>query len=148
MRFNESKKILASKIAIELTLKSLKDEVKDMAVKHFTKSFDLEGFNDSPVKKWKPLKRKRSQPYTNNKILTKTGKLKNSLRGRSYAGSRVWWVDIYSNVEYANVHNEGLRSGRGRGFKMPKRQFMGNSRLLDKKIQTRINNRINNAFKK
>lgn len=147
MRFNEARKILAQKIAVDLALKSLKDEVKQMAISHFKKSFDIEGFNDSPVKKWKPLKRKRSQPYTNNKILTKTGKLKNSLRSRSYVGSRVWWVDIYSNVEYASVHNEGLRSGRGRGFKMPKRQFMGNSRILDKKIQTRIDNRIKNAIK-
>lgn len=147
MRFNEARKILAQKIAVDLALKSLKDEVKQMAISHFKKSFDIEGFNDSPVKKWKPLKMKRRQPYTNNKILTKTGKLKNSLRGRSYVGSRVWWVDIYSSVEYANVHNEGLRSGRGRGFKMPKRQFMGNSRILDKKIQTRIDNRIKNAIK-
>ena len=147
MKFNEARKILVHKIAVDLALKSLKDEVKQMAISHFKKSFDIEGFNDSPVKKWKPLKRKRSQPYTNNKILTKTGKLKNSLRGRSYVGSRVWWVDIYSNVEYANVHNEGLRSGRGRGFKMPKRKFMGNSRILDKKIQTRIDNRIKNAIK-
>lgn len=148
MRFNESKKILVSKIAIELALKSLKDEVKDMAVKHFTKSFDLEGFNDVPVKKWKPLKRQRPEPYRSNKILTKTGALKSSLRAKSYVGQRVWWIEMYSNVPYANVHNEGLRSGRGRGFKMPKRQFMGDSKMLDKNIQTRINNRINNAFKK
>lgn len=147
MRFNEAKKIIAHRIAVELTLKSLKDEVKDMAISHFKKSFDLEAFNDQPLKKWKPLKRRRPQPYSNNKILTKTGKLKNSLRARSYVGSRVWWVNLYSNVDYANVHNEGLRSGRGRGFKMPKRQFMGDSKILDKKIQTRIDNRIKKAFK-
>lgn len=147
MKFNEAKKILAHKIAIDLTLKALKDEVKDMSLNHFKKSFEIEGFNNEPFRRWKPLKRKRASPYTNNKILTRTGRLKNSLRTQSYVGSRVWWIKYYSNVEYADVHNEGLRSGSGRGFKMPKRQFMGNSRSLDKKIQTRIDNRIKKAFK-
>lgn len=147
MRFNNSKILIAKQIAIELTIKSLKDEVKDIAVKHFTKSFDLEGFNDLPVKNWKPLKRQRAEPYRSNKILTKTGALKKSLKSRAYVGKRIWWVEIYSNLAYANVHNEGLRSGRGRGFKMPKRQFMGESKSLDRKIQTRINNRLNQAFK-
>lgn len=147
MRFNEAQKIIAQKIAVELTLKSLKDEVKRMAVSHFTKSFNMEAFNDTNIKKWKPLKRERSREYRGNKILHKTGKLKNSLKARSYVGSRIWWVDVYSNVPYAAVHNEGLRSGRGAGFKMPKRQFMGDSKLLDRKIQTRITNRVNNAIK-
>lgn len=147
MRANEHKKILKAQIAIELTLKSLKDEVGEMAVRHFKKSFDIESFNDESGSKWKELKRKRPVPYTNNKILTRTGALKKSLRYKSYVGKRVWWVKIGSPLIYADVHNEGLRSGRGNGFKMPKRQFMGESKTLDKRIQTRINNRIKNATK-
>lgn len=147
MKFSEAKKITAQKIAFELTIRSLKDEVKTLALNTWKKSFDLEGFNTSPFRKWKRLKRKRAAPYTNNKILNKTGRLKNSIRASSYVGTRVWWIRAYSNVEYADVHNEGLRSGRGKGFKMPKRQFIGDSKTLDKKIQTRIENRLKKAFK-
>jgi phage gpG-like protein len=34
-------------------------------------------------------------------------------------------VTVGTEVPYAAIHNEGLRAGRGKGFKMPKRQFMG-----------------------
>lgn len=146
MKFNEAKKILTHQIAFELAIKSLKTEVGDIAVKHFKKSFDMEGFNDVPFKRWKPLKRERSR-YANRKILTQTGTLKRSLRYNSYVGSKIWWVNVSSPLIYANVHNEGLMAGRGAGFKMPKRQFMGDSKLLDKKIQRRIETRINQAFK-
>ena len=37
----------------------------------------------------------------------------------------IWSRPIGSNKVYARVHNEGLRAGRGAGFIMPKRQFMG-----------------------
>lgn len=145
MKFNEHKKIMQMQLAIELTLKSLKDEVGEMAVRHFKKSFDIEGFNDTPTPMWKSLKRPRPAPYTGNKILTRTGSLKKSLRYKSRVGKRTWSVSVNSPLIYANVHNEGLRSGRGKGFKMPKRQFMGESSTLDHRIQTRINNRIKAA---
>ena len=41
------------------------------------------------------------------------------------------------DVAYAKVHNEGLRAGRGLGFQMPKRQFMGQTRKLGE-IQRRV----------
>jgi len=41
------------------------------------------------------------------------------------------------DVVYAKVHNEGLRAGRGLGFQMPKRQFMGQTRKLGE-IQRRV----------
>jgi len=41
-------------------------------------------------------------------------------------------------VKYAKVHNEGLQAGRGAGFKMPKRQFMGNSKELRKEMRDHI----------
>ena len=41
------------------------------------------------------------------------------------------------DVAYAQVHNEGLRAGRGIGFQMPKRQFMGQTKKLGE-IQRRV----------
>jgi phage gpG-like protein len=45
-------------------------------------------------------------------------------------------------VPYARVHNEGLRAGRGRGFQMPRRQFIGESKELTKKVEDIIENEI------
>jgi len=42
-------------------------------------------------------------------------------------------VRIINEVPYAAVHNEGLRAGRGKGFTMPKRQFIGKSAELEVK---------------
>ena len=45
-------------------------------------------------------------------------------------------------VPYAIVHNEGLRAGRGKGFKMPKRQFIGESAVLNNKISLIIDEEL------
>ena len=47
---------------------------------------------------------------------------------------------------YAGVHNSGGRAGRGRGFQMPKRQFIGRSKKLDDKITRLISRRISKIF--
>lgn len=148
MAYSEHKKIIAKQIAIELTFKSLKDEVKVMSINHFKKSFEIEAFNDVNIRKWKPLKRERTR-YKGNKILTQTGKLKNSIRARTYVGKKIWWIEAYSNVIYANIHNDGLigKAWGKHSFKMPKRKFMGDSKLLDRKIQRRINYRLSQVFK-
>ena len=55
-----------------------------------------------------------------------------------------WNVVVWSTKIYAKIHNEGLM-GLAFGkypFKMPKRKFMGDSKILDKKLQTRIDNRL------
>jgi len=44
-------------------------------------------------------------------------------------GREIWFRSL---AEYAKVHNEGLRAGRGKGFVMPKRQFIGKSATHDK----------------
>jgi phage gpG-like protein len=76
------------------------------------------------------------------KILTgKTGDLGRSIqtdRSRTGAGRATVWTNpskfTRSDRIYAAVHNEGLMAGRGKGFKMPKRQFMGESPTLNKLI--------------
>lgn len=62
------------------------------------------------------------------------------LSGRNHLFSSIEYtpgdaeVTVSTNVPYARVHNEGLRAGRGRGFTMPKRQFMGESKELTDKV--------------
>lgn len=38
----------------------------------------------------------------------------------------------------AEVHNTGGRAGRGRGFQMPRRQYMGDAEELRQKIIARL----------
>lgn len=122
--------------------KALRKEVGEMSVKHYKKSFDREGFNDVPFMHWKLLKRPRPYPYTKNKILNKTGRLKNSLRYRTVANKNSIRAHVFTNVEYAEVHNEGLWAGRGAGFKMPRRRFLGKSKLLEREIAKRVKYRL------
>lgn len=121
---------------------ALRREVAEMSVKHYKKSFDREGFNNVPFMHWKLLKRPRPSPYTNNKILHRTGKLKNSLKYRTRVNKGSISVNVFTDVEYAQVHNEGLWSGRGKGFKMPKRKFLGYSKVLEKDLAKRVKYRL------
>jgi phage gpG-like protein len=86
----------------------------------------------------KPYKARKANPITNyspaaakRKTLSGlTGDLHQSIQYRTQTGKAI----IFSNLPYANVHNEGGQAkvfGR-KAFKMPKRQFIGHSqRLID-----------------
>jgi phage gpG-like protein len=120
------------------------EDVGNEAVSHYKKSFRDEGFTNRNLKKWKEVKR-RINPRNPKAaaatlpILTKSGELGDSIK-HSKEGRK---VIIRSDKVYAQVHNEGLRAGRGKGFKMPKRQFVGKSDELIKKINTKVAKHIN-----
>lgn len=101
----------------------------------------------------KPYKARKANPITNySPAATKrrtlsgaTGDLKESIRYRTEPGKAV----IYSNLPYADTHNEGGPAsvfGR-KSFKMPKRQFIGHSQALNTRIQAIIQADINRLLK-
>jgi phage gpG-like protein len=47
-----------------------------------------------------------------------------------------------SREPYGRVHNEGLRAGRGTGFQMPKRQFIGDHPELRKAIVSALERKL------
>jgi phage gpG-like protein len=54
-----------------------------------------------------------------------------------------------SGIKYADIHNRGLR-GKAFGkypFNMPKREFIGKSRELNRKNLLKIERLLNSAFK-
>ncbi len=58
-------------------------------------------------------------------------------------------IVIGTDVEYAQVHNEGLRSGKGSGFTMPKRQFMpipGEASPIDAEVEKWMDDQMNKIF--
>ncbi|GAB1404533.1 MAG: phage virion morphogenesis protein [Lentimicrobiaceae bacterium] len=128
--------------------KQLPKIIGKRAVSIFKINFQLEVFQDGGVEKWQVVKR-HTNPRTigtakTRKILTgKTGDLGRSLKYETGVAS----VTVYSDVIYADVHNEGLRAGRGKGFKMPKRQFIGDSKEIDDMIEREIDQAINKILK-
>jgi phage gpG-like protein len=111
-----------------------------LAKAHFQDNFHKSGFVNNGLHKWQPAKRL----LLNRRKKPASMKYKTLLSGRNHLFSSISYtpmrgaVRIYNPVEYAAVHNEGLRAGRGKGFKMPKRQFMGESAELNKIVQQTI----------
>jgi phage gpG-like protein len=128
--------------------------VGNEAVSHYKQSFTDEGFTDTGKQKWQEVKRRtnprnfrtitrgkrkgvsvaKKKSFTKG-ILVQTGELKDSIVYKRGDGRS---VIISSDKVYAEVHNKGLRAGRGKGFRMPKRQFIGKSAELNKKISNKI----------
>jgi len=78
--------------------------------------------------------------------MVKTGTLKRSI---NYLRRGRYAVVINTGaLPYAKIHNDGLQ-GRAFGkhnFKMPKRQFVGYSQTLNKKILSKIDSKIKRIF--
>lgn len=114
------------------------------AVSHFKKGFQkgVEGFTDKGLVKWQEVKRRINprrpdRAAAERPILTgETGDLGRSIE-YEIAGDK---AIIYSDVSYARYHNEGTE-------KMPKRQFIGESEALDKKIMRKTNKKIEDILK-
>lgn len=113
---------------------------------HFQENFDKSGFVDGGLNPWKPSKRIGHTKGAN-------GSNKTLLSGRNHLYSSINYVpgdaevSIQDRVPYAAVHNEGLHAGRGKGFEMPRRQFIGKSRELDEKIEKLIEQELEKILK-
>lgn len=93
-------------------------------------SWRRQGWQDTSFSKWK--KRKPGQKRNEGRaILVDSGDLRKSVR---IIGTSPGKARYGSDLVYAPVHNFGLRAGRGKGFKMPKRQFVGQSKALQLKM--------------
>lgn len=122
------------------------------AVSYFKKNFQNEAWGRV---KWQEVKR-RTDPHVKGakatrKILTgETGDLARSIEIKSISnGQVVIWTSpsAFSKEPYGRVHNEGLRAGRGKGFIMPKRQFMGESEELNALIISEIERKLKQITK-
>lgn len=150
---------MTSKI-IEKVRQILPAIVSIEGLRHFEQSWDNQGFTDKSLKKWKNRKapkhstrkdgtenaasKRWNQKNIGRAILisnqsdTKGTHLKDSLREEHTEREVIFSTDKV----YAQVHNEGGHSGRGKGFTMVKREFMGPSQALDKKIQDKLTKEI------
>lgn len=132
-----------------------------IAVSVFKRNFQTESFNGV---KWLEVQRRtegtkaykaaeRRHPARNSrKILTgDTADLGRSIEVKEAASGRaVVWTSprAFSGREpYGQVHNDGLRAGRGSGFIMPRRQFMGHTEELNDQVVKALEQQMAKIFK-
>lgn len=136
-------------------------EVGNTAKNFFVENFRKQGFDDKTVQRWKPRKVQDKYKHANTAadvrriekqgtraILVKTGDLRRSII-RNPANRAALMVKISTDLDYAKIHNEGLM-GKAFGkhpFKMPKRQFIGDSYNLNEKVKAVLVKRLDKVFK-
>lgn len=132
----------------QLMNRTLPIKVGAMAKAHFQENFEKGGFVNNGLKKWKPAKRlssgKKGAASNYGTLLSARNHLFNSISYVPGFGQ----VKIINPVEYAAVHNEGLKAGRGKGFIMPKRTFIGKSHELDVKVEQKIDSEVSKIIHK
>lgn len=117
----------------------------------FLDTFRRSGFTDFNFKRWVPRRKRLPKGRTSptqieESNLTKTGKLKRSIRVRP-ATFRL--TRVFTDLIYAAIHNfglQGLAFGK-HSFKMPERKFIGNSKVLEKELEKQIFRELDKAFK-
>ena len=117
------------------------------AKNHFQENFLKGGFVDNGLHPWPRSKRQGTSKGAK-------GSYKTLLSGRNHLYSSISYraepyrVTLTNDVPYARVHNEGLRAGRGKGFTMPRRQFMGESPELHRVLREKIEKHLNKIIHK
>lgn len=123
--------------------------IADKAQQIVDDSFMREQYQDGGSSKWKGRKKDKEGKLSRSErraLLVKSGKLIKSVETEQRGADIV----IGSDTPYAQVHNEGLKSGRGAGFIMPERQFMpkpgqANERL-NKQVEKFLDSEMDKIF--
>lgn len=143
-KFNLKGKSTEIKAALPGIMTGLGNTAKNFFLEGFRKG----GFTDQSFEVWKPRKVKlgtKAAAYSSGRgMLVKSGDLRRSIKLRSLS---LFKVSISSDLVYAPVHNSGLKSGRGTGFIMPERKFVGDSVTLRKKLKSQFVSKINVILK-
>lgn len=119
---------MANKFDIHKTLEAFKRTQRTLPIKiarkaenAFKQSFVKQRFYDDNSDPWKARKNKKDNGRA---ILVKSGRLKRSIQASKITLDQ---ITISTDVAYAGVHNFG------EGY-MPKRQFIGKSRKLNREV--------------
>lgn len=134
---------------IKTTEKFKKTVVRKIA--NLAKNHYLEGFRrggkqtDKSRNGWKERKLKNKK-NRGRAILVKSGNLFRDLDVRKTTFEEIVLGTSSLTEDYASVHNDGGMSGRGQGFQMPQREFLGSSRKLDAKIKRKIFQELKKAY--
>lgn len=142
------------------------------SVNFFKKSFINQGFTDKELQKWKPSF--KAGKKTASTILVRTGKLKRSIRILNISPYSYTILAGNQKIPYAAIHNNGgtitittkmrkyfwymysatgndmwkfLAITKKKNITIPQRQFIGESKTLNKELLNIIENEFNKLFK-
>lgn len=153
--------------------KTLPRKIAVTAVNFSKENFKRQGWLDNGLQKWVLRKKRGARKTDNRAVLVKSGRLRRSIRATSVTDSQ---IIIGTDVPYAQIHNEGgtgevtqnvgahtrkehSRSGRKvqaatvraytrkRKLNVPKRQFMGPSQALNKRVERLIKKEFDDVLK-
>lgn len=123
--------------AVERGLDDSVNQIRIRAEYFYLDTFKKEGFTDKTFKAWAPRKRDRQGRQSRDQrrgLLVQSGDLRRSISVEKRPNNSVEvFVDENISgksgrvVNYAEVHNKGIG-------KMPKRQFIGESAMLNRDI--------------
>ena len=122
-------------------------QIGNTALKYFIRSFRMGGFTDITFMKWVPRRRRITRRRVSRVAFEPANLIKSSKLFRSMQVITANFNKISvgtKGVPYARRHNEGLTDKLGR--KMPKWKVMGNSRTLDKILESKIRAEIDKVF--
>lgn len=137
-------------------LKALRLDMQEVAnlsaatgVSYFKGAFRSKAFHSKAFdgKAWARAKIDEAGKRRRGSLMVQSAALMNSIRTAEITPKRVVWSAGNDKVPYAQVHNEGGRAGRGAGFDMPQRQFMGEAAELEARLTKRIDNYLKGLFK-
>lgn len=127
----------------------LPEFIQDKAQQIVDDSFNKEQYQDAGSSKWKGRKKDKEAKMSRQErraLLVKSGRLIKSVETERRGAD----IIIGTDTPYAAVHNEGLQSGRGSGFKMPERQFMPkpgeSNEQLNKKVEKFLDDQMDKIF--
>ena len=121
----------------------LPEKAELILMKTVQSSFDQEKYQSKSGSKWDPRK-STDKSAGHRKLLVKSGDLRRSFETFQRGAD----VGIGTDIEYAKVHNEGLKAGRGAGFQMPKRQFMPKPGETNSQIEKELDDFMNKEMDK
>ncbi len=123
---------MANKKDFKQVLNETLTDIKVTLTEEFDKNFENKSFFGQ---KWKARKSTRA----GGSLLIVSGRMRKSIKAQVIKNS----VTFTSDTPYASVHNQGLKSGRGKGFTMPKRQFIGDDPKVQETCKNIIEKNIN-----
>lgn len=129
--------------ALRVDMQEIANMVAVTGVSYFKATFRNKEFNGS---KWPEAKVDKNKKRKRGSLMVESAALMNSVRTAEATPGQVKWTAGNDKVPYAQVHNEGGKAGRGAGFDMPQRQFMGESEELEQKITKRISSYLGKVF--
>jgi phage gpG-like protein len=135
-------------IQLKNNLSSIEQEIVRQVVAvegeaQWASHFRRGGFEDHGFTPWQP--RKKSDGKSKRALLVESGALRRAATKGRVQGNAVAFV---VPLPYAEVHNHGGRAGRGAGFQMPKRQYIGDSDALNRRVIAKAVNFLNLEIKK